>query len=119
MWHIEAKLQQELKEAGKQLFYPAHIDESIDELLLLLDQIQKLLSEVDESPGESMLEALEPSRKGLIQSSLLKHSDIDVKVSVAACLSEITRITAPGVPYSDDQMRDIFQVIVSSFQDPN
>lgn len=52
-----------------------------------------------------MLEALKPSMKALIEDSLLKHSDDDVKVSVASCISEITRITAPDAPYDDDQMR--------------
>ncbi|XP_076902123.1 uncharacterized protein LOC143556758 [Bidens hawaiensis] len=42
---------------------------------------------------------------------------MDVKVSVASCISEITRITAPDAPYTDDQMRDVFQLIVSSFED--
>ncbi|GJX60850.1 retrovirus-related pol polyprotein from transposon TNT 1-94, partial [Tanacetum coccineum] len=35
----------------------------------------------------------------------------------ASCISEITRITAPDAPYDDDQMRDVFQLIVSSFED--
>lgn len=52
-----------------------------------------------------MLDALKPSMKSLIQDSLTKHSDIDVKVAVASCISEITRITAPDAPYDDDQMR--------------
>ena len=49
--------------------------------------------------------ALTPSLKALVSDQLLRHSDIDVKVSVAACISEITRITAPDAPYSDDQMK--------------
>ncbi|GKA26860.1 sister chromatid cohesion protein PDS5-like protein isoform X1 [Tanacetum coccineum] len=55
--------------------------------------------------------------KALIQDDLLRHSDVDVKVAVASCISEITRITAPDAPYDDDQMRDVFQLIVSSFED--
>ncbi|KAI7749512.1 hypothetical protein M8C21_001877, partial [Ambrosia artemisiifolia] len=46
----------------------------------------------------------------------LKHSDVDVKVAVASCISEITRITAPDAPYDDNQMKDVFQLIVSSFE---
>lgn len=52
-----------------------------------------------------MQNALSPSLKALIAEKLIKHSDVDVKVAVAACISEITRITAPDAPYDDDQMK--------------
>ncbi|KAJ0714755.1 putative sister chromatid cohesion protein Pds5 [Helianthus annuus] len=64
-----------------------------------------------------MLAALRPSMNALIKDSLSKHSDINVKVVAASCISEITRITAPDAPYTDDQMRDVFELIVSSFED--
>ncbi|KAI3690114.1 hypothetical protein L2E82_48089 [Cichorium intybus] len=114
MASTEAELEQQLKEAGKRLLHPP---DSVDELLPVLDQVEKLLSKVDQSPKKSMLDALKPSMRALIQNSLSSHSDVDVKVAVASCISEITRITAPDAPYNDDQMRDVFQLIVSSFED--
>ncbi|XP_038895728.1 uncharacterized protein LOC120083890 isoform X2 [Benincasa hispida] len=63
-----------------------------------------------------MQTALTPSLKALVSDQLLKHSDIDVKISVAACISEITRITAPNAPYSEEQMKEVFHLIVSSFE---
>lgn len=36
---------------------------------------------------------------------LLNHLDVDVRVVVASCISEITRITAPDAPYDDEQMK--------------
>ncbi|KVH89308.1 Myc-type, basic helix-loop-helix (bHLH) domain-containing protein, partial [Cynara cardunculus var. scolymus] len=60
---------------------------------------------VDQSPKQSMLDALKPSMKALIQDGLSRHSDVDVKVAVASCISEITRITTPNAPYTNDQMR--------------
>ncbi|KAL4565214.1 hypothetical protein LXL04_029300 [Taraxacum kok-saghyz] len=109
----EAELEQLLKEAGKQLLHPP---DSVDDLLPVLDKVEKLLSKVDQSPKKSMLDALKPSMRALIHDSLSSHSDVDVKVAVASCISEITRITAPDAPYNDDQMRDVFQLIVSSFE---
>lgn len=53
----------------------------------------------------SMQEALSASQKALVKDELLRHSDEDVKVAVAACISEITRITAPDAPYDDDRMK--------------
>lgn len=52
-----------------------------------------------------MQAALSPSLKALVAEQLLRHSDVDVKVAVASCISEITRITAPDAPYDDDQMK--------------
>lgn len=43
--------------------------------------------------------------KALVGGKLFKHSDVDVKVAVTACISEITRITAPDAPYDDEQMK--------------
>ncbi|KAM0029886.1 putative sister chromatid cohesion protein Pds5 [Helianthus debilis subsp. tardiflorus] len=114
MASADAELERQLKEIGKQLSHP---HDSVEELLHVLDKVEKLLLKVDQSPKWSMQAALRPSMNALIKDSLSKHSDIDVKVAVASCISEITRITAPDAPYSDDQMRDVFELIVSSFED--
>lgn len=60
---------------------------------------------MEQSPPDSMQNALSPLMKALVGGKLFKHSDVDVKVAVAACISEITRITAPDAPYDDDQMK--------------
>ncbi|XP_019262882.1 PREDICTED: nipped-B-like protein isoform X2 [Nicotiana attenuata] len=73
-------------------------------------------STVEQSPSISMHDALSPLMKALVADELLRHSDVDVKVAVASCVSEITRISAPDAPYDDDKMKDVFQLIVSSFE---
>ena len=60
---------------------------------------------MEQSPSVSMQNALSTLLKALVADQLLRHSDADVKVAVAACISEITRITAPDAPYDDDQMK--------------
>jgi hypothetical protein len=57
-----------------------------------------------------MQDALLPSMKALISIELLRHSEMDVKVSVASCITEITRITAPDAPYDDDQMKVLITI---------
>ncbi|KAI4337253.1 hypothetical protein L6164_015693 [Bauhinia variegata] len=109
----EKGLEDQLNEAGNKLLDPP---QSLDELLPLLDQIENCLSKVEQSPSKSMQSALSPSLKALISNQLLKHSNVDVTVAVAACISEITRITAPEAPYDDEQMKEVFQLIVSSFE---
>lgn len=52
-----------------------------------------------------MQTAVCPAMKALVVKELLNHLDVDVRVVVASCISEITRITAPDAPYDDDQMK--------------
>ncbi|XP_051137575.1 sister chromatid cohesion protein PDS5 homolog C-like [Andrographis paniculata] len=106
-------LEERLAAAGSVLLQPPS---SADELLPRLDEIEELLSKVEQSPAKSMRDALSPVMDALVAEKLLKHSDGDVKVSVASCISEITRITAPEAPYDNDVMKDVLQLIVSSFE---
>ncbi|XP_074287061.1 sister chromatid cohesion protein PDS5 homolog C-like isoform X2 [Silene latifolia] len=109
----EIELEKQLLEAGNRLLSPPSL---ASELLESLNLVEYLLLEVEQSPSESMREALAPSTKALIAEELLRHSDTDVKVAVASCISEITRITAPDAPYTDDEMKEVFHLIVSSFE---
>ncbi|GAB2222863.1 hypothetical protein Drorol1_Dr00016993 [Drosera rotundifolia] len=109
----EKELEEQLTEVGARL---SSFPSSVDELLPLLDRLEICLSRVTQDPSESLKKALAPSLKALVADVLLRHADFDVRVAVAACISEIIRITAPEAPYPDDQMKDIFQLIVSSFE---
>ncbi|XP_017254300.1 sister chromatid cohesion protein PDS5 homolog D isoform X2 [Daucus carota subsp. sativus] len=109
------ELERELKEAGIRLLGLESLDvATVQDLLNSLDQVDGLLSKVEQAPSRSMQDALYPSMKALISDQLLKHSDIDVKVSVASCMSELTRITAPDAPYDDVQMKEIFRLTVTA-----
>ncbi|XP_042383147.1 treacle protein-like [Zingiber officinale] len=107
------ELEDRLRDVGNRLTSPPS---AVDELLPLLDHAEILLSRVEQSPKQSMSNALKPSMKALVDKELLGHSELDVKVAVTSCLSEITRITAPETPYGDDLMKEIFQRIVQSFE---
>ncbi|XP_004289226.1 PREDICTED: uncharacterized protein LOC101294407 [Fragaria vesca subsp. vesca] len=107
------ELEAQLLEIGNQLLEPPS---TVEELLPLLDRIERCLTKVGQSPNKSMQAALSPSQKALVAEQLLRHSDPHVKVSVASCITEITRITAPDAPYDDDPMKEAFQLIVSTFE---
>ena len=63
-----------------------------------------------------MHDALLPSMNALITNELLRHVEMDVKVSVISGLTEITRITAPNAPYDDQKMKEIFQLTIAAFE---
>ncbi|KAL1214039.1 putative sister chromatid cohesion protein PDS5 [Cardamine amara subsp. amara] len=101
-----------LKEFGSKLDLPPV---SKDSLLKLLKEASVCLSELEQSPQPAVLESIQPFLDAVVKPEILNHQDKDVKLLVASCVSEITRITAPEAPYSDNIMKDIFQVIVSAF----
>jgi hypothetical protein len=110
MISFETALKDQLKDAGNKLL---NLPFSIDELLTLLDRVENLLANVQQAPSKSMRSALFPSVKALVADQLFRHANVDVKVAVASCISEITRISAPDAPYADDQMKEVFKLIVS------
>ncbi|KAE8646427.1 uncharacterized protein LOC101213167 isoform X2 [Cucumis sativus] len=107
------ELEEQLKEIGSELLKPPS---STDALLKGLDKAECLLTNVEQSPTRSMRDTLLPLMKALISDKLLKHSEEDVKVTATACITEITRITAPDAPYDDDKMKVIFQLTLEAFR---
>ena len=110
---IDREFEKEIKEAGNRLLNPPS---SIDDLLTLLDKVENLLAYVEQEPSKSMRDALLPPVKALIINKLLRHVEMDVKVSVLSCIIEITRITTPDAPYNYKQMKEIFQLILAAFE---
>lgn len=73
-----------------------------------LQQAATCLSELDQSPSSSIMESMQPLLNAIVKPELLKHQDKDAKLLVATCICEITRITAPEAPYSDDILKVLF-----------
>lgn len=82
-----------------------------------LQRVKSLLERVEQSPTKSLQDALSPSLKALIGDALLRHADIEVKVTVASCVIDIVRISAPEIPYDDDQMKVCTIILYYKFID--
>ena len=113
MTFFDRELEKQLKEVGNRLLNPPS---SIDDLLTLLDEVESLLAYVEQAPSISMWGVLLPQSKKLINNKLLRHYEVDVKVLVVSCIIQIIGITAPYTPYKDEQMKEIFQLIVATFE---
>ncbi|PON80970.1 Tudor domain containing protein [Trema orientale] len=110
---FEAWLRKQLRIGGTLLLNPPS---STEELLHILDKVEKLLSNVEQSPPTPVQRALLPTMEALISNELLRHSNMDVKVSVVSCITQVMRITAPECPYDDECMKEIFQLTLAAFE---
>ncbi|CAN7020947.1 unnamed protein product [Brassica rapa subsp. trilocularis] len=108
----DTELSEALLNAGKNLLKPPS---STKALLHLLNEAEGQLSKLVQDPIAAVQNALRPLMKALVSTHLLRNRDSDVRVYVVSCLTEIMRITAPEVPYNDDQMKEIFKVTVRAF----
>uniref|UniRef100_A0ACD5UBS9 Uncharacterized protein n=1 Tax=Avena sativa TaxID=4498 RepID=A0ACD5UBS9_AVESA len=108
----QEEVERRLRDIGARL---GSLPGSNKELLSLVEETEIWLSRVDQSPPKSMHDALKPTMDALVEKRLLKHSSQAIKVGVACCLTEVTRISAPEPPYPDDVMRGVFTVVVQSF----
>ncbi|KAK6146875.1 hypothetical protein DH2020_017787 [Rehmannia glutinosa] len=102
-----------LLDFGNELLIPC---DSIEELLQKLDKLENLLSIIYQDFREMFEVALQPSKDALIADEFTRHAEMDVRVSVASCISEIVRIYAPDGPYEKEQMKEFFQIAVSAFE---
>ncbi|CAN0862408.1 Sister chromatid cohesion protein PDS5 homolog C [Linum grandiflorum] len=113
MADAETDLLQQLQDVGVLLKNPSS---SLDNLLPLLDRVEKLLMRVEQTPSGCMKDAVISIMKGLISTVLVRHSNPDVRISLAYCYTQFTRITAPDTPYDDYGMKHLFQLTVEAFQ---
>ncbi|KAJ7446638.1 armadillo-type protein [Mycena latifolia] len=73
-----------------------------DKLVLHLE-----LAELDQELVD--VNSLSSVRKELISTTIMHHKDRGVKAYAACCLADILRLTAPDAPYTQGELRDIFQ----------
>lgn len=52
----------------------------------------------------------------LVKLVLFRHPDREVRLAVTQCIAHVMRITMPHDPYNKDIMKEVFQLIVESFQ---
>lgn len=81
---------------------------------LTTDALQKklktLCTELQEMDQDNVdTNSLSSIRKELISTSILLHKDRGVKAYAACCLADLLRLYAPDAPYTQAELRDIFQ----------
>ncbi|THH15253.1 hypothetical protein EW146_g5196 [Bondarzewia mesenterica] len=80
---------------------------STDTLLKKLKALHTELADLDQELVD--VQSLSSARKELIHTSILLHKDRGVKAYCACCLADLLRLYAPDAPYTQNELRDIFQ----------
>ncbi|KAH0581979.1 hypothetical protein H2248_011642 [Termitomyces sp. 'cryptogamus'] len=80
---------------------------STDALLKKLKSLHTELAALDQDIVDTA--SLASARKELVNTSILLHKDRGVKAYAACCLADMLRLYAPDAPYTQPELRDIFQ----------
>lgn len=86
-------------------------DQIIKKLHGLYDQLEK--QDQDDVDRNS----LSTARAELIHKTILLHKDQGVRAYTACCLAELLRLYAPDAPYTQPELRDIFQFFVRQLKE--
>lgn len=87
-----------------------------EELIVLLDNVGSLLTQVYHNPSTAIQDALVPIKQVLISEVLINQTDLDIQISLSSCFSELIQITTLNPPFEDQLMKKAFRVIVSPYQ---
>lgn len=83
-------------------------------MLAELNEINSYLSRIDQADCRLFNWAMQPTMVALVQHRFMNHPLRDVRLAVASCLSEITRITTPIISYTEHIWRQVLQLMVDS-----
>ncbi|KAL8695054.1 MAG: hypothetical protein Q9218_000422 [Villophora microphyllina] len=84
---------------------------AVAELLRRLQALSKEMQEMDQEEDER--DSFTKVAKELVNPNLIAHKDKGVKALAASCLVDILRLCAPDAPYTGQQLRDIFNLIIT------
>ncbi|GLU01048.1 hypothetical protein SLE2022_183740 [Rubroshorea leprosula] len=98
-----------------------------DSLAKTLKQASSSLSHIEQPSSledagkegaiQKLLDATEDLRSSIVKPELASHRDKEVRLLIAACVSEIFRILAPEPPFEDKHLGVVFELIISVFKD--
>ncbi|KAK4143838.1 armadillo-type protein [Dichotomopilus funicola] len=85
---------------------------AIDTLLKRLDKLTKELAEMDQETTDPS--SLTKVAKDVAGNHLLAHKDRGVRAYTACCVVDILRLCAPDAPFTPTQLKDFFNLTVTS-----
>ncbi|KAJ2559539.1 Sister chromatid cohesion protein pds5 [Coemansia sp. RSA 1933] len=87
---------------------------AIGELYKELKKLSKELNSLEQETVDT--QTLDTVTRQLLASPLLKHKESGVVSYVSCCIADILRLYAPEAPYSDSEIKTIFNVFIDQLQ---
>ncbi|KAL9028362.1 MAG: hypothetical protein Q9196_003267 [Gyalolechia fulgens] len=82
----------------------------VADLLKRLNALSREMQNMEQDENER--DSFTKVAKELVSPNLLGHKDKGVKALTATCLVDVLRLCAPDAPYTSQQLRDIFNMII-------
>ncbi|KAJ2136085.1 Sister chromatid cohesion protein pds5, partial [Coemansia sp. RSA 678] len=83
----------------------------------LYKQLKKLSKELNGLEQETVdTQSLDAVTRQLLAPSLLRHKEPGVVAYVSCCIADILRLYAPEAPYSEDEIKAVFNVFIDQLQ---
>ncbi|KAI9505130.1 armadillo-type protein [Coemansia spiralis] len=83
----------------------------------LYKQLKKLSKELNGLEQETVdTQSLDTVTQQLLAPSLLKHKEAGIVAYATCCIADILRLYAPEAPYSDSEIKNIFNVFIDQLQ---
>eukprot|EP00039_Didymoeca_costata_P010566 m.142609 g.142609 ORF g.142609 m.142609 type:complete len:1284 (-) comp14882_c0_seq1:985-4836(-) len=76
-------------------------------------RLENIAAHLQKHPQNSIDKTINTIAASLLQPSIFRHKDSDIKIRVACCLSDILRIHAPHAPYSDTELTRVFELFIN------
>ncbi|XP_051147710.1 sister chromatid cohesion protein PDS5 homolog D-like [Andrographis paniculata] len=83
----------------------------------LLVQVEETVRYVWQGAPESTKVILAPIKELLLVDELFQHTDAQIKMIHASIMNEVSKITLPDAPFSEDIMKKIFQLFMVALKD--
>ncbi|ORX94611.1 ARM repeat-containing protein [Basidiobolus meristosporus CBS 931.73] len=85
-----------------------------NELMKRLKNLHNELAHLDQEEVDT--QSMSTVTRELLSSSLMRHKDKGVRIHVACCIADLLRLYAPDAPYTDRELRDVFDFFVKQLQ---
>ncbi|KAH9293886.1 hypothetical protein KI387_040910, partial [Taxus chinensis] len=106
-------LRAKLYRLGRWFEFPPHV-KSV--LFNTLEEAKSCLAMMEQYDYGSILSVMDSLVTHLARSKLLRHDEVDVRLMVITCISEVTRIIAPSLLYNETTMEEVYEIMIGSFQ---
>ncbi|KAJ2890318.1 Sister chromatid cohesion protein pds5, partial [Coemansia aciculifera] len=104
----------ELYKQLKVRFSPRHTLRAKVTATIMLKKLSKELNGLEQETVDT--QSLDSVTRQLLAPSLLRHKESGVVAYVACCIADILRLYAPEAPYSDDEIKAVFNVFIDQLQ---